>query len=568
MKKLLFIMLLCCPIFIFGQKNSQNKDVIGKFMQLSAQELYDTAAHYYRTFSYDTALMCYNLLTKTVPQNGDVEKLTKIMISYFRLATIYGTFSDYRLSQDYYIKALLVCEKINQIDYESAIYMNMGSIYHYLNQNEIAKQYYKKSYSICEDSASLILLLNNLGATELVSGNVDSALHHINLAMEISKRHQDAYLYSLLNNLASCYQHENKYDSAFYYYREALHHSRANKVVKSEAINLGALGQLFFEVKKIDSALHYINLSNKLASKNNFLNILADNYRTLSKIEKSKGNYRSALDFHENYMALKDSINNAEVYESVNHLQRQYEVSKTNQQIEELVLDAQIKENKLYYTRIIMGIIFAALLTLGGVLYLVLVQNKRLKKSYQVLVSKNIEIMALDEELHQIKKPEDHILETPKLKTLKSKTQYFISATEMNVEEVEKDASCSLSDEEQNELLKRILDEMDNTSIICNPDFSINKLADNLNSNQKYISFVINRALNKNFRSFLNTYRIKEAQRLFMELDFEKFTVNSVAQNVGFKSYSGFYYAFKEITGVSPNFYFNSVQEKAAFYIA
>ena len=53
-----------------------------------------------------------------------------------------------------------------------------------------------------------------------------------------------------------------------------------------------------------------------------------------------------------------------------------------------------------------------------------------------------------------------------------------------------------------------------------------------------------------------------------MELDFDKFTVNSVANNVGFKSYSGFYYAFKEITGVTPNFYFNSVQKKISLSIA
>jgi len=65
-----------------------------------------------------------------------------------------------------------------------------------------------------------------------------------------------------------------------------------------------------------------------------------------------------------------------------------------------------------------------------------------------------------------------------------------------------------------------------------------------------------------NFRSFLNGYRIKEAQRLFSLSDNEKYTIEFVARQVGFKSRSGFYYAFKDITGVSPNFYSKSLKEQ------
>ena len=535
-------------MLLFGQKISQSKDIIASFMRLPTQELYDTANHYYRARNIDTASFCYKLLTKTLPQHGNAETLKKVMTSYFRLATLHGEMFDYRLAQEYYIKALSLCEKLDETDFESTIYTNMGNIYHRLNQKETAKSYYMKSYKICKDSLPLILLLNNMGSLELPSGNRDSALHYINTGLQISKQHNDKYLDALLNNLASYYQYGKQYDSAFYYFRVSLHQSRKNNGIYVESSTLSEIGKLFFEVRKIDSAQHYIKLSNKIASKNKFLNILADNYLMLSKIENSKGNYKSALQFHEQYKALQDSINNAEVYGSVNHLQRQYEVAKTDQQIEDLVLDSQVKENKLHYHRIILAIIIVALLALGSTLFVVFAQNRRLKKSYKILVNKNVEIMALDDELHHIKKH----------KRLLPKVQYLIS-TEPHADDTEKDSSCALSEKEQNELLKRILEEMDNTSIICNPDFSINKLADQLNSNQKYISYVINHALKQNFRSFLNTYRIKEAQRLFMELDVEKFTVNSVAQNVGFKSYSGFYYAFKEITGVNPNFYYNSV---------
>ena len=565
MKKFLFIIFLC-PLILFGhgnaQKTYQDTDDISTLMLLPFQKLYDMADQCYRTNSYDTALVYYNLLIKTLPQNGELEKQKKLMISYFRLATIYGTFSDYRSAQHYYLKALLICEKIDQPDYLSAIYMNIGSIYHYLNQYNAAQEYYMKSYEICQDTISIILLLNNLGATELVSGNTKSAFEHINYALEVSKRHKNVYRYSLLNNLASCYEYEKKYDSAFYYYRLALHYSHSNQALRSEATNLAALGKLYFEVKKIDLAQHYVHLSNKIASENKFLSILADNYKVLSDIEKFKGRDKIALQYYEKYTTLKDSINSAEVYGTVDRMQREYEISKTDQQIEELVIDAQVKENTIYYQTIIQFIIFAALLLLGGILVFVLIQNRKLKESYKILVEKNIEVFALDDELHKMKHPEMNHPTTSNLKNLTPKANYYITPAENDSDEVEKDSSCSLSDEEQNELLKRILEEMNNTNVICHQDFSISKLAENLNSNQKYISYVINRALNKNFRSFLNSYRIKEAQRIFLSQEAEKYTIEHVASKVGFKSRTAFREAFKEITGNSPSIYLKSIKEQ------
>jgi AraC-like DNA-binding protein len=103
---------------------------------------------------------------------------------------------------------------------------------------------------------------------------------------------------------------------------------------------------------------------------------------------------------------------------------------------------------------------------------------------------------------------------------------------------------------------------MEDPVIACNTEFSLDKLAELVQSNQNYVSQVISIALKKNFRSFLNGYRIKEVQRLFSEPDAAKYTIESLATMAGFKSPSAFRNAFKEITGVSPSFYLTSIQEK------
>jgi AraC-like DNA-binding protein len=47
---------------------------------------------------------------------------------------------------------------------------------------------------------------------------------------------------------------------------------------------------------------------------------------------------------------------------------------------------------------------------------------------------------------------------------------------------------------------------------------------------------------------------------LLLEPDATKYTIEYLAERVGFKSPNAFRNAFKDITGVAPNFYFKSLQ--------
>jgi len=156
-------------------------------------------------------------------------------------------------------------------------------------------------------------------------------------------------------------------------------------------------------------------------------------------------------------------------------------------------------------------------------------QNKRLNIAYKTLFDKNIKII----ELQKSSKPES-----------------------------EKYKKSALTDEKQDELLEKILTLMENTEIICDTEFSLDKLAELVQSNATYVSQVINTEFKRNFRTFLNGYRIQEAQRLFSELDLSKYTIAAISQEVGYKSPAAFRSTFKEITGVSPNFYLKSLQER------
>ena len=101
---------------------------------------------------------------------------------------------------------------------------------------------------------------------------------------------------------------------------------------------------------------------------------------------------------------------------------------------------------------------------------------------------------------------------------------------------------------------------MTDTETICDDKFSLDILADLVGINHAYVSQTINECLNKNFRTLLNEYRIREAQRLFSTPEAKKYTIEFIVRKVGFKSKTTFISAFKDVTGVSPYYYFKSLK--------
>jgi AraC-like DNA-binding protein len=367
-----------------------------------------------------------------------------------------------------------------------------------------------------------------LGLVELGSKRLDSALFYTKKALEISKRFDNAHAHAVLNTLALIYQEKKLFDSALYYFKFSLEHAKTNNLPEFVSEVSSNLGRLFFEINKNDSALYYIGLSNVIATEHNFFRIIADNYLTLSKIEKSKGRCNSAFELLQKHADLSRSVLNPKNLGEINRIQRMYEISITNRQIERLVMEQEIKKRTIRYHKIIMFLIAVFLLATIVILTVVFRKNKKLNIAYKKLF----------ENARKFYDSEKHFTETHPKKYQKS----------------------NLSDEAQNELLSRIYVLMENSSVVCDPELTIDKLADLLQSNRSYVSKVLNDNLKKNFNSFINEHRIKEAQRLFSEPDASKYTVESIALKTGFSVPSTFYRTFKEITGVSPGFYLKSMQ--------
>jgi len=90
----------------------------------------------------------------------------------------------------------------------------------------------------------------------------------------------------------------------------------------------------------------------------------------------------------------------------------------------------------------------------------------------------------------------------------------------------------------------------------CGIDFSLDRLAGMIGSNSRYVSEAINDGYGKNFRTFLNEYRVREAMRRLSDSErYGNYTIKAVAESVGFKSQAHFIAVFTKLTGMKPSVY-------------
>jgi AraC-like DNA-binding protein len=85
-----------------------------------------------------------------------------------------------------------------------------------------------------------------------------------------------------------------------------------------------------------------------------------------------------------------------------------------------------------------------------------------------------------------------------------------------------------------------------------NPKISLQEVSTVLDINPNRLSQAINEKTGLNFKDYINSYRVEEAKLLLSSPEFQKLTIEAIAEKAGFYSKSPFYTAFKKHTGMTP----------------
>ncbi|MFD2571997.1 helix-turn-helix domain-containing protein [Spirosoma soli] len=110
----------------------------------------------------------------------------------------------------------------------------------------------------------------------------------------------------------------------------------------------------------------------------------------------------------------------------------------------------------------------------------------------------------------------------------------------------------SLSEEVEEAVLAKLNRIVDTEKPHLQPDLSLPKLAQQVDTSPHHLSQLLNDRLGQNFFDWLATYRIAEAQRLLHDPMTANLKIDEIAERVGYNSPSAFHTAFKRLTGQTP----------------
>lgn len=116
----------------------------------------------------------------------------------------------------------------------------------------------------------------------------------------------------------------------------------------------------------------------------------------------------------------------------------------------------------------------------------------------------------------------------------------------------------SLKSEHKAVILQAIIQQMEQEEYYLKNNASLRDLAANIHQSTHHVSQVINEHLEQSFFEMIASYRIRKAQSILRSKKGQYYTIEEVAEQVGYNSKSAFNGAFKRICGQTPSVYRSS----------
>lgn len=123
---------------------------------------------------------------------------------------------------------------------------------------------------------------------------------------------------------------------------------------------------------------------------------------------------------------------------------------------------------------------------------------------------------------------------------------------EKNVKNDEKESAIIIEDIQK---FKEVKKRIEKKELYTDPKLNLHSLAKSLDLNEKELSRLINECGNVNFYRFINDFRVEKFKELLQSPEAQQFSILGLATEAGFSSKSTFYKVFKEVEGITPKQY-------------
>ncbi len=255
--------------------------------------------------------------------------------------------------------------------------------------------------------------------------------------------------------------------------------------------------------------------------------LILGTYIQYSEVYKALGNNSLAEKYELLWYHSVDSLSNTSKVNNISTVSFLHEIDKMNEEVKELTYRERTKQRILW-------LVGAFSLIAIALLVLLYISRRRIQEGYQRLYRQNVELLATDEARRQVEAEQPVTVES----------------------EAPKYSHNPMDDDVMDELWLQIKRVMETSEDIYHDPFGVDQLAELLDTKKNYVSQTINTKTGEMFSTLLNEYRIREACRRMNDQEhYGNYSVEGIAQSVGYGSRSHFAKLFKAATGVPPSAY-------------
>lgn len=517
------------------------------------------------------AIGMYSQLLKDYDSGCDKEEQKKYAQTFLKASDICFSQNRFLESLEFATAALKASEKGNDNMMMMCVLGQIGNIHGIFEDFGRSINYYLRGYRIAldqNDASCQCKFLICLSGAYISSKDVAKAKECFRKLSLVTVSEDEIKERDFFNNYiqGTIAAAENKPLLARYHHKKALEIAEENELSSDLTVNQKwELGKTYVATHQPDSAIHYFNLALHEAKEKNLSGHTPKIYLSLSEIAKTSGDSATYLHYRHLEQEAIDEFFNLSKYNNTRNQLVEYE---------EMMKDSTILNlnNKVFMQRTLLIAGIVIIITIG-IFYAILIRkNRELRFANKKLIEKNRELIKVEELNTKLLDRQLNIAENSSSSTdkpiddsLSTNDDIIVNTdTATAQEEISTDLKPAyLSDEQIEILLTRIRKALKDQTVLFNPDFSLNMLAQIVKSNTKYVSWVINQTYDKNFKTLLNELRVQAATKMLDDYEtYGKYTIQAISEETGYKSSTSFIVAFKKIIGMTPSVYQKLAKER------
>ena len=529
--------------------NAYNVNQHNQWVKVSTEELMRRGQDYLQNKGWvDSAMVCYSIVANRIHNNNlESKEMYQIARALNNIGYISATYYyDFQKAYENLNKSMEL-SKLYGFDNNLAYsYLNMASIFdnrnrlfandalstEALDNTKLAFDFAVKAqeWNVAVTSIyNMLDMIHDKGEAELIAPDLARFK-----GLQLSDSVEMWQCTRMFCQATEAFQ-DGQYQQALNYYDKMLSEAQ-NVTTNRQQCIIKAMQQkaaVLAVMHRYEEAISCLQQVKQIAINHGMQSELIDNYKAMAQVYVGMGNRQMAEQLDYKYLKARDEFihkSHAEMLERSRFLD---EMSRVNEQVAQIQAKHERAHQLLLMVCLITAIILIALL--------LLVRSNIKQRNYiRHLYEKNVQLLDVKVAADQ---PASHAVDKQEESAPKYQSQ--------------------LDQERKDRLFERINHVMDDITIICKPDFSLQQLATLVGSNYKYVSQVVNERYGKSFKQVLNEQRVREACRILNEPNQSAhLTIEAIAANLGFNSRSNFTITFKRITGISPSDFMKMAKEK------